>query len=183
MAASGQLTSPALQALLQDGSLAGSWTLDPARSQVRLKTRHTWGLLPLSGVFRQVSGNGTVTAAGDVSGVITVAAESIDTKNSRRDTHLRSADFFDVANHPDFTFAADSVRPAEGGVQVTGRLTVRGETRPASFDAAVSSAGDEVSLDGELPVHRGDFGLTWNFIGIASMHNTIIIHAVFTRAA
>ena len=183
MAASGQLTTPALQALLQDGSLAGSWTLDPARSQVQLKTRHTWGLLPLSGVFRQVSGNGTVTAAGDVSGVITVAAESIDTKNSRRDTHLRSADFFDVANHPQFTFTAQSVTPTDGGVRVTGRLTVRGETRPASFDAAVSTEGDEVSLDGELPVHRGEFGLTWNFIGIASMHNTIIIHAVFTRAA
>ena len=183
MAASGQLTSPALQALLQDGSLAGSSVQAPARSQVRLKTRHTWGLLPLSGVFSQVSGNGTVTAAGDASGVITVAAESIDTKNSRRDTHLRSADFFDVANHPDFTFAADSGRPAEGGVRVTGRRTGRGETGPASFDATVSSAGDEVSLDGELPVHRGDFGLTWNFIGIASMHNTIIIHAVFTRAA
>jgi polyisoprenoid-binding protein YceI len=183
MATPEQLTPAALQALLREGKLAGSWTLDPARTEVLLETRHTWGLRPLHGAFRRVSGNGTVTAAGDVSGVITVAAESIDTKNSRRDTHLRSADFFDVANHPDFTFAADSVRPVEGGVRVTGSLTVRGETRPASFDAAVSSEGDEVSLDGELPVHRGDFGLTWNFIGIASMHNTIIIHAVFTRAA
>jgi polyisoprenoid-binding protein YceI len=183
MAPSEQLTATALQALLQDGKLAGSWTLDPVRSEVRLESRHTWGLRPLHGVFRQVAGNGEVTAAGAATGVITVAAGSVDTKNRTRDKHLRSADFFDVANHPDFTFAADSVRPAEGGVRVTGRLTVRGETRPASFDAAVSTEGHEVSLDGELPVHRGEFGLTWNFIGIASMHNTIIIHAVFTRAA
>ncbi|HEY2278663.1 MAG TPA: YceI family protein [Streptosporangiaceae bacterium] len=183
MAASGQRTSPALQALLQDGTLTGSWTLDPARSQVRLKTRHTWGLRPLHGVFSEVSGSGTVTPAGEASGIITVGAGSVDTKIAQRDKHLRSAAFFDVENHPHFTFAVDSVHPADEGVRVTGRLTVRGQARPASFDATVSASGDEVSLDGELQVNRGDFGLTWNFFGIASMHNTIAIHAVFTRAA
>jgi polyisoprenoid-binding protein YceI len=178
---SGQLTSSALQAMLQDGKLAGSWTLDTARSEVRLTTRHTWGLRPLHGVFRQATGNGTVTAAGDASGVLTVAAASIDTKNSTRDKHLRSADFFDIANHPDITFAADSVSPADGGVRITGRLTIRGKTLPESFDAKVSSADGEVWLDGELQVNRTDFGLTWNWMGIASVHNTIALHAVFTR--
>jgi polyisoprenoid-binding protein YceI len=182
MAPSEQLTATALQALLRDGTLAGSWTLDPARSEVRLETRHTWGLRPLHGVFRQVAGNGTVTAAGAAAGVITVAAASVDTKNPVRDKHLRSADFFDIASHPDLTFAADAVSPADGGVRITGQLTVRGNTRPAAFDATVSAAGDEVQLDGQLQVNRADFGLTWNRIGIASMDNTIIIHAVFTRA-
>jgi polyisoprenoid-binding protein YceI len=181
MTQSGLLTSSALQALLQDGKLAGSWTLDPARSEVRLRTRHTFGLLPLNGVFRNVSGNGTVTVAGDASGVITVAAGSIDTRNSTRDNHLRSADFFDVANHPDITFAADGVTQADGGVRVAGRLTVRGRTLPVSFDAKVSGADNEVLLDGELQVNRADFGLTWNRMGIASMHNTITVRAVFTR--
>ncbi len=181
MEPSGQLTSSALQAMLQDGKLAGSWTLDTARSEVRLTTRHTWGLRPLHGVFRQVTGHGTVTAAGDASGVLTVAAASIDTKNSTRDKHLRSADFFDIANHPDITFAADSVSPADGGVRITGRLTIRGKTLPESFDAKVSSADGEVWLDGELQVNRTDFGLTWNWMGIASVHNTIAVHAVFTR--
>ncbi len=181
MELSGQLTSSALQAMLQDGKFAGSWTLDTARSEVRLTTRHTWGLRPLHGVFRQVTGNGTVTAAGDASGVLTVAAASIDTKNSTRDKHLRSADFFDIANHPDITFAADSVNPADGGVRITGRLTIRGKTLPESFDAKVSSADGEVWLDGELQVNRTDFGLRWNWMGIASVHNTIAVHAVFTR--
>jgi polyisoprenoid-binding protein YceI len=182
MAPTGQLTSPELQGLLRDGELAGAWTLDPARSEVRLKTRHTWGLLQLSGVFHRVSGNGTVTPDGNVSGVITVAAESVDTKNPRRDKHLRSADFFHVEDHREFTFAVDGVTLADGGVRVNGRLTVRGQTRPASFDATVSRADGEVSLDGELPVNRADFGLTWNFFGVASMHNTIVVHAVFTRS-
>src|SRR5262249_34319648 len=133
MASSGQLTSSALQALLRGGELAGSWTLDPARSEVLLKTRHTWGLFPLAGVFRQASGNGTVTAAGDVSGVFTVAGGSIDTKNKRRDEHLRSADFFDVASHPDFTFTAEGGQPADGGVRGTGPLTIRGPGHPLSF--------------------------------------------------
>jgi polyisoprenoid-binding protein YceI len=181
MTQSEQLTSSALQAQLQDGKLAGSWTLDPARSEVRLRTRHTFGLLPLDGVFRKVSGTGTVTAAGDASGVMTVAAGSIDTRNSTRDNHLRSADFFDVANHPDFTFAADRVTPADGGALVTGRLTVRGRTLPMSFNAKVSATGGEVWLDGEFQINRADFGLTWNRMGIASMHNTITVHAVFTR--
>ena len=181
MVASGQLTSPALRALLRDGKLAGFWTLDPARSEVLLKTRHTWGLAPLKGVFRQVTGNGTVTAAGDVSGVVTVGAGSVGTKNKMRDKHLRSADFFDVAHHPDFTFVADGVTPANGGVQIAGRLTVRDRTRPVSFDAKVSTVDGEVWLDGEIPVNRADFGLTWNWMGIAPMDNAIVVHAVFTR--
>jgi len=166
---------------LRDGALAGSWTLDAARSQVRLRTRHTWGLRPLHGIFAQVSGHGAVTAAGDVSGAITVAAASIDTKNGTRDKHLRSGDFFDVATHPDLTFDVDSVSPAGDGVRVSGRLTVRGNSRPASFDAKVSSTDGEVTLDGELEVNRADFGLTWNWLGIAAMDNTIVVHAVFVR--
>jgi polyisoprenoid-binding protein YceI len=181
MAPSEGLTASALQDLLRDGTLAGSWTLDANRTQVKLETRHTWGLAPLHGAFRQASGNGTVTAAGDVSGVVTVAAESVDTKNPRRDKHLRSADFFDVANHPDFTFAVDGASPSGGGVRITGSLTVAGRTRPASFEATVSSVDDEVWLDGELQVNRADFGLTWNFLGIAAMRSTIVVHAVFTR--
>jgi polyisoprenoid-binding protein YceI len=181
MAPSQQLTSPALQALLESGSLAGSWTLDPARSNVRLTTRHTWGLRPLHGVFRQVTGNGTVSGSGEVSGVITVAAASIDTKNSMRDRHLRSADFFDITAHPDITFAVAGVSPADGGIRVTGSLTVAGRTRPAAVDAKVTSCDGEVWLDGELQVNRADFGLTWNWLGIAAMDSTIAVHAVFAR--
>ena len=181
MTSSEQLTSPALQALLQDGQLAGSWTLDPARSEVRLQTRHTWGLRPLRGAFRQVTGNGTVTAAGEVTGTITVAAGSIDTKNKMRDKDLRSAKLFDIANHPDITYTVDGIQPASGGVRVTGSLTVRGRTRPLSFDAKVSAAADEVHLDAEIPVNRADFGLTYRPLRMASLNNTITVHAVFTR--
>jgi polyisoprenoid-binding protein YceI len=182
MTESNQVASPALQELLRDGKLAGSWTLDAARSEIGLKSKSIWGLVTVKGVFREVTGNGTVSAAGDVAGTITVAAGSIDTKMKKRDEHLRSADFFDVANTPDITFVAEQVTPSGEGVTVTGALTVRDRTRPASFTARVSGFdGAQVELDGELQVNRTDFGLTWNQLGASSVHNTITVHAVFTK--
>ena len=181
MASSGQLTSSALRALLQDGRLTGSWALDASRSEIRLMSRSLWGLVPVRGVFRQVTGNGTVSAAGDVTGTITVASRSINTKNQTRDKHLRSADFFDADNHPDITFTVDGVTPDNGSVKVAGSLTVRGRTRPVSFDAQASSTNGEMTLNGQIQVNRADFGLTWNRMGMVSMHDTITVHAVFTR--
>jgi polyisoprenoid-binding protein YceI len=175
-------TVSSLDALLLDGKLTGSWTLDPARSEIRLKSRSMWGLVPVKGVFREISGQGSVSEAGDVTGSITVAAASIDTKQPKRDAHLRSADFFDAGNHPDITFTVGGVRLSGQSVTVTGELTVRGQTRPLSFEARVPVFdGDEVSLDADVQVNRADFGLVWNQMGMASMSNTISVHAVFTR--
>jgi polyisoprenoid-binding protein YceI len=181
-APSGQTTTPARPALLKDGALAGEWALDRSASTIRLKSKSVWGLVPVNGVFRQVSGHGTVSPDGAVSGTVTVAAASIDTKNAQRDKHLRSADFFDSDNHPDITFTADGIRPSSQGVAVTGALTVRGRTRPLSFDATASVPGDgEIWLDAEVHINRADFGLTWSLMGVTSMDNTLAIHAVFTR--
>ena len=135
----------------------------------------------MNGVFREVSGSGTVSADGKVSGVVTVAAASIDTKNTKRDTHLRSADFFDTDNTPDIAFTADGIQPSGQGVAITGALTVRGRTRPVSFDAAAIQGDGEIWFDAEVRISRADFGLNWNRMGNASLNNTLTIHAVFTR--
>jgi polyisoprenoid-binding protein YceI len=142
-----------------------------------------WGMVPVKGVFGEVSGSGTVTAAGEVAGTLTVAAASINTKIKKRDDHLRSADFFNTANYPDITFSAETISPAGDGVTVAGRLTVRGTTHPVSFGATVSVSGDggEVTLDAEVPVNRVDYGITFNQLGMMGTRNTITIHAVFTR--
>ena len=178
----GQVAGPALLALLEEGTLAGDWVLDPRRSSIRLKSRSVWGLVPVNGVFREVSGNGTISRDGRASGTLTVAAASIDTGNTQRDTHLRSADFFDSGNCPDITFTAERIRPSGAGVAMTGALTVRGRTRALPFGLAVSSPGDgEIWLDAEVRVNRADFGLTWNRLGMVSPITTATIHAVFTR--
>lgn len=176
-----ELTSTQVRDLLGKGELAGDWALDQGKSSVRLKTRHTWGLLPLTGVFGEFDGHGTITPQGDVTGVFTVKTSSLSTKNPQRDRHLRSAAFFDAANHENFTFTVDSVTPEDAGVRVTGSLTVRDTTRPVSFDATVDGGDGEATLDAEVPVNRADYGLTWNKLGIAPMQNTIVIHAVFVR--
>ena len=181
-ATSGQITAPALEALLKGGTLAGEWVLDPGKSSIRLKNKSMWGLVPVNGVFGELSGSGTVSPDGEVSGTLTVAAASIDTKNARRDKHLRSADFFDSANNPDITFTMDGIRPSGQAVAVTGALTVRDRTQPLTFDAAASVRGDgEIRLDAEVRLDQADFGLTWNLMGTVSWHNTLTIHAVFTR--
>jgi polyisoprenoid-binding protein YceI len=173
------------QALLADGKLAGSWTLDGARSTVGLRTKSVWGLAKVKGVFGRVSGAGVISAAGEATGTITVAAASIETGVKKRDEHLRSADFFNAAKYPDITFSATSVTLAgagEGAV-VSGTLTVRDQTRPVTVSGTVSAHGaDEISLDAELPVNRGEYGLTFNQLGMMSLDNVITIHAVFVRA-
>ena len=174
-------TAPALQDLLKGGTLTGEWVLDPRNSNVSLKSK-SLGLITVRGVFREVSGSGTVSPDGKATGTLLVAAASIDTQNTKRDTHLRSADFFDSDNHPDISFTADDIRPSGQGVAVTGSLTIRGRTRPLSFDATASVPGDgEVWLDAEFRVNRADFGITWNVLGMVSQISTLTIHAVFTR--
>lgn len=182
MAPSGQTTTSTLHALLEDGTLTGAWVLDPHRSSIGLKSRSMWGLVPVKGVFGELSGNGTVSPAGEVTGTLTVASASIDTKSSRRYNHLRSAHFFDSANHPDITFAIEAVRSTEHGATMAGALTVRDCTLHLAFDVAVSVAGGrEVQLDGEVHVDRAEVGLTWNPMGMTSMDNALTIHAVFAR--
>jgi polyisoprenoid-binding protein YceI len=182
MAPSGQLTAPALQALLTDATLAGNWSLDEATSTIGLRSRSMWGLAPVKGVFHRVSGQGTVTAAGEVSGTVTVDAASIDTKMKKRDAHLRSPELFDSGTYSGIVFTVTGVEPSADGVVVSGRLTVRDQTRPVSFAAQVSAAdGGNVWFDAEVSVNRADFGLTWNQLGMASMQTTVTVHAVFSK--
>jgi polyisoprenoid-binding protein YceI len=160
MSLTGRLTASSLRAALSEGEFAGSWTLEPARSEVRLSSRAMWGLAPVKGVFRQVTGGGTVSPSGEVTGMITVAAGSVDTRNRKRDDHLRSSDFFDVANYPDLTFTVGSVEASDVGAKVTGAFTVRGQTRPVTLDAKLTGGdGGELLLDGEIHVNRAEFGL------------------------
>jgi polyisoprenoid-binding protein YceI len=181
MTSEGEPAASALQTLMQDGLLAGSWSLDPARSEVLLESRHTWGLLPVRGVFRKLAGHGTVTADGQVTGTITVDAASVDTNSTMRDKDLRSAKIFDVANHPHIIYAVEGIQPASAGARVTGSLTVRGRTQPLAFDAKVSATDGAVELEAKVHVNRADFGLTYSPLRMAGMDNTITIRAVFAR--
>ncbi len=182
MTSSMQETHSRLRARLADGSLAGQWALDPSRSTVALQSRSMWGLVRVKGSFGQLSGEAVISATGDVSGTITVGSASIDTKIKKRDAHLRSAEFFHSDAHPHIVFTAERVTLTSDGAMATGTLQVRDRAQSLTFPVAVSAPGDqEMHLDAEVRIDRSDFGLTWNQLGMASMRNTITVHAVFTR--
>jgi polyisoprenoid-binding protein YceI len=172
-----------LRARLENGSLAGNWTLDAVRSTAALRSKSMWGLVPIKGVFRSIEGGGTVSPAGEVTGQIALATAALDTKNKKRDAHLRSGDFFLAEKYPAIRFTLDKLVPAGEGVTVSGVLTVRDQSRPISFPATVALAGDgEVVLDATVQVDRSEFGITTNQLGLMSTNNTIAIRAVFTRS-
>ena len=159
MTPQGQPTTSALQALVQDGTLTGPWILDPARSEVRLESRHTSGSARsrrLRPGHRQRHGDRGRRGHRHPHGRCRV--DRHEEQDARQGPAVAQARRH--ANHPDITYTVDSMQPASGGVQVTGSLTVRGRTRPLSFDAKVSAAAGEVRLDAEVPVNRADFGLS-----------------------
>lgn len=164
-----------------DTALAGEWVLDPARSSVSLRSRSMGGLIRVSGEFRQVTGHGTITDDGQVGGTLTIRTASIDTKNAKRDTHLRSADFFHSDTYPDIVYTVRGIEQAGPGVTVTGLLSIRDQQRPLTFDGTATVGEAEVRLDADVRVNRADFGLTWNWMGMVSMVNDLGIRAVFTR--
>jgi polyisoprenoid-binding protein YceI len=183
MTTSAEQAPAALRALLGNGSLAGDWALDPIRSTATLSTKHGWGLAAVRGVFRDIEGGGSVSPAGEVTGRIALATGSLDTKSRKRDEHLRSADFFDTENYPAITFTLEKLVPAGEGVTVSGRLTVRDHSGPLSFPATVVLAGDgEAVVDATVLIDRAQFGVTINKLGMLSMKNTVVVHAVFTKS-
>ncbi|MPY63242.1 YceI family protein [Streptomyces spongiae] len=163
----------------------GTWQLDPARSTVGVQHRTMWGLVNVKGTFTGLTGEGEVGADGSATGSITLEAASLDTKNAKRDTHLRSADFFDADRHPELTFVVRGATPgADGAVQVTGQLTVRGISRPQSFTARVAEASAEaVTLTAEFTVDREQFGMAWNQLGMMRGRTAVTASLRFARAA
>lgn len=139
-------------------------------------------LVPVRGNFNEISGEATVSPSGEVSGKVVVGSASIDTRNQARDTHLKSADFFDSTNYPDIVFTVDNLVLSDGGASVTGSLQVRERVNKITTPVSISRQGDgSVELGTEVVIDRSDFGLTWNRMGMASMKNTITVHAVFAR--
>ncbi len=178
-------SSSTQQAPVEPPVSPGRWVLDPARSTVSIGTPTFWGLLNVKGVFSRVSGEGEVRADGSAHGTLTIDAASVDTKQGKRDTHLRSKDFFDVEKHPTLSFTASEVSAgADGTATVSGELTVRGTSKPYTFTARTSEvSADAVTLTAELVIARADFGITWNQAGMIKPDTAVAITARFTRVA
>jgi polyisoprenoid-binding protein YceI len=148
------------------------WVIDPVHSEIQFKVKHLV-ISNVTGSFDKF--DGTVYSTGDdfTDAQIDFRADvnSINTNQPDRDNHLKSADFFDAANHPDLTFKSKNLRKkGDNGFVLTGDLTIRGTTKQVDLDGEFggivkdpygnTKAGFE--LNGKI--HRKEFGLTWNAV-------------------
>lgn len=125
--------------LLSFTLLSNNWNLDPGHAKLRFSITHL-GINDVEGSFRTLSARITATKDDLTDAVVEFTADtkSIDTENSQRDDHLRTADFFDVEKHPAITYKSTSfTKVAEGRYRVTGNLTMKGVTKPVELDATV----------------------------------------------
>jgi polyisoprenoid-binding protein YceI len=149
---------------------AGAYAIDPAHSSVGFSVRHL-GINDVPGRFREFSGSIQYDPANVTNSSVTFAAKaaSIDTAVERRDAHLRSADFFDVANHPEITFK--STRIEKKGSQefvAHGDFTMRGVTKqiaiPFKLHGTITDQRGKMRLGVEagLTINRQDYGVSWS---------------------
>jgi polyisoprenoid-binding protein YceI len=147
-----------------------TWTIDPAHAEIGFAVRHLM-LSTVRGRFGAVNGTITVdendpkTAKIDV----TVDVTSVDTRQEMRDNHLRSADFFDVANHPTMHFVSKRIEGnVTGSFKVIGDLTIRATTKEVTLDAKFEGrakdpwGNDRAGFSAMGKINRRDFGLNWN---------------------
>jgi len=145
-----------------------TWSIDKNHSTATFKVRHFTS--NMIGQFRDFDGSVNIDRANPAKSSVelTIQATSIDTGNAKRDDHLRSADFFDVANHPTLTFKSTSVSAkSKTEFDVTGDLTIRGVTKrvtlPVSFGGfQKTSRGEKAGFEVETTLNRKDYGIVWN---------------------
>lgn len=146
-----------------------TYSLDPAHSSVGFKVRHFVSKVP--GQFTDFSA--TIVRddenLANASVEFTIQAKSIDTGNDKRDEHLRSADFFDVANHPLISFKSQKVEKVSDSLyRVTGPLTMRGVTKVVTLDVEFAGeikdpwGGTRAGLSTSTKLDRKEFNILWN---------------------
>lgn len=148
---------------------AGTYAIDPSHTHVGFKVRHLM-VSKVRGRFADFEGTVTIAPEPLESSVeVAVQLISIDTRDAGRDEHLRSADFFDTANHPTMTFRSTGVRETGGGrYAVDGELSLLGITKPLTLDATFDGSardpwgGERAGFTATAELDREDFGLTWN---------------------
>lgn len=167
------LSSLALAAVLGAASLpatAQSWTLDGSHSTVGFSVRHMM-VTNVKGSFgkfaAKVDGSPADPATAKISATIEVA--SVDTRDAKRDEHLRSADFFDTGKFPEMTFTSTKVEKTSATTaKVTGDLTLRGVTKPVVLDVEYTSplknpwGKTVVGASATGKINRKDFGVNWS---------------------
>src|SRR5258705_5987002 len=171
------------QELLSNPASVGVWNVDPGRSTIGFKAKSMWGLAPVKGHFTEFSGDGQITGTQTVFGRIDIKAASVDTKTRKRDDHLRSADFFEVAKIPDISVVVTSAETIDGDiVDLLAQLTIKGTTATLPLRTKVAVLDDgAVRVTAEATIDRKEFGVNGNLMGMIRDIATISGDVVFRR--
>jgi len=150
---------------------AATYQLDTDHSSIQFKIRHLT-VSNVTGTFNKIKGTASVEGE-DLATLkveVTIDAASVDTGHQKRDEHIRTADFLDVAKYPTITFVSKKVVKAEPGkLRITGDLTLHGVTREITVD--LEGPTPEIKdpwgnfrrgATGTAKIDRRDFGITWN---------------------
>ena len=147
-----------------------AWKIDPAHSQIEFSVKHMM-ITTVRGRFAKFDGNITVNPRNLLQSSVegTIEVDSVDTRDTNRDAHLRSADFFDVEKFPTMSFRSTRIeKTGDDEYKVTGDLTIKDNTRPVTFTVTDDGKGKDPwgnqrwGLSGATTISRKDFGLTWN---------------------
>lgn len=162
-------------------AFADSYTIDPTHTYPNFTISHL-GFSTMYGRFDKTSGTLTMDRAKGTGSVdITVDMASVNTGMKKRDDHLRSPDFFNVAEFPVMTFKSTKVEFAGKGAKVTGDLTIKGVTKSVTLDVASINCGvhpfnkkDVCGFDATTKIKRSDFGIKYGLPAIGDDMNIMI---------
>lgn len=147
------------------------WIIDPAHTQIGFNVRHLM-ITNVRGVFTEYNASIYTTGEDFLTAEVDfwMNPASLETKDDKRNTHLKSADFFDVAHHKEITFKSNTIEKVddEGSFELWGDLTIKGITKKIKLDVEFGGVikdpwGAEkagLTIDGKIS--RKDWDLTWN---------------------
>ncbi|MGZ3724591.1 MAG: YceI family protein [Pseudobdellovibrio sp.] len=147
-----------------------TYQIDPSHSTAAFSIKHMM-IAKVHGGFEKMSGKLNYDPQNPTKSSIEVAIEaaSINTRETQRDAHLKSADFFDVEKYPQITFKSKQVEVAGEQLKVVGDLTIHGVTKQVTLDMETPSeevkdpwGNTKMGVSGTTKIKRKDFGLTWN---------------------
>lgn len=152
------------------GYVTGTWSVDPVHSEVGFSVRHMM-VSKVRGRFTSFEGSVT-TAENPLDSKVraTVDLSSIDTGNADRDAHIRSADFFEVDAHQTMTFESTGIRVDGDEYKLDGDLTLKGVSRPVTFDLEVNGFGPDAyggtrsGFSATTTINRKDWGVDFNAV-------------------
>jgi polyisoprenoid-binding protein YceI len=149
------------------GLVSGTWTIDPAHSEVGFTVRHL--MSKVRGLFTSFEGELHISDnPAESSARATIDLSSVDTRNPDRDAHLRSADFFSVEEGGTMTFTTTGVSLDGDRIKAYGDLTIKGATKPVTLDVEflgveVDAYGNtRLGLEASTTISRKDWGVSFN---------------------